>query len=45
MPDLLKSAQPGDLTLPSRVLMGLLTRILGMSVIRNADVPCNSQVS
>ena len=45
MPDLFNSSQPADLTLPSRVLMGPLTRIPGMSVIRNADVPSNSQVS
>ena len=45
MPDLLDSLKLGDLTLPSRILMAPLTRILWISVIRNADVPCNSRVS
>jgi 2,4-dienoyl-CoA reductase-like NADH-dependent reductase (Old Yellow Enzyme family) len=43
MPDLFDSLKLGDLTLPSRILMAPLTRSPGTSVIRNADVPCNSQ--
>jgi 2,4-dienoyl-CoA reductase-like NADH-dependent reductase (Old Yellow Enzyme family) len=45
MPDLFDSLKLRDLTLTSRILMAPVTRILRISVIRNADVPCKSRLS